>query len=705
MTLFIIIKAIFLLQVFNCVTGDVTCLASNCICKTLSAVCTGNNLTYIPRFPQTIRNVTIKNANLSHISDNGFLNLTFNYIETLILINNNINHIHPRVFRNVAHINNLQISNEQELNIYNVMEVLENMNKHPLKHLYLPYNGWESIPNDMFNSFEDSNIRLINLRGNKFQSINGSIFSTVPKLIYLNLEQNLIDKISMKGLHQVRKLNLAQNKIVVIPEWCDDVSKSYVPNLRTLHFTSNYITRLSTFKCLPRLSYLSLQDNSIEEVREKVFSNLVSLKKLNLKSAGNRIKIIERNAFNLSGLEVLTLDECFYHFDELDSSALLQFFALIPNLQILNMENNFLPSDTHSISLLFKPISKIRKLHLDSCKLYQLPVGLFSNFHYLEELTLNGNKLSNWGNGNDVFGNLSSIRHLHIAGNRINIINETSFPVPLLLSMKTLNLAYNPYYCICDQMWFGDWLRRTHITVPGYPEKYKCVQPADMTNTLLKDYKPDVETCTPWNPLFTIIISISASVVFLIILFLTILKCHTNIKNYIYLLRVYSYRKRGYAPITDSDDFEYHAFVVYCDADRLWVHNKFVKKLEKEEGVRLCIHHRDFEVGETISGNIDNFLKKSWKVVVIMSNDFAKSEWCQWEVDIVQERRRRLGRDVFLLVMLKNITSKYMTSPLRTLLDSTPHLKYPHGVGEDIFWKAAIESLRKPIGNPPVSIF
>jgi hypothetical protein len=49
------------------------------------------------------------------------------------------------------------------------------------------------------------------------------------------------------------------------------------------------------------------------------------------------------------------------------------------------------------------------------------------------------------------------------------------------------------------------------ITVPGYPEKYKCVQPADMTNTLLKDYKPDVETCTPWNPLFTIIISISAS--------------------------------------------------------------------------------------------------------------------------------------------------------------------------------------------------
>ena len=182
------------------------------------------------------------------------------------------------------------------------------------------------------------------------------------------------------------------------------------------------------------------------------------------------------------------IGECFYHFDQLDSSALLQFFGLVPNLQILNMENNPLPRDTHSMSLLFKPISKIRKLHLDSCKLYQLPVGVFSNFHYLEELTLHGNKLSNWGNGNDVFGNLTTIKHLDISGNRINMINETSFPVPLLLYMKTLNLAYNPYYCICDQMWFVDWLRRTSITVPGYPAKYKCVQPAAMTNTLLKDY-------------------------------------------------------------------------------------------------------------------------------------------------------------------------------------------------------------------------
>lgn len=87
-----------------------------------------------------------------------------------------------------------------------------------------------------------------------------------------------------------------------------------------------------------------------------------------------------------------------------------------------------------------------------------------------------------------------------------------------------------------------------------------------------------------------------------------------------------------------------------------------------------------------------------------MSNAIAKSEWCQWEVDIVQERRRRQGREVLLLIMLENINSKNMTSPLRTLLDSTPHLKYKKGMGEELFWKAVTEGLRKPIGQPPISV-
>ncbi|XP_052097895.1 toll-like receptor 1 [Mytilus californianus] len=132
--------------------------------------------------------------------------------------------------------------------------------------------------------------------------------------------------------------------------------------------------------------------------------------------------------------------------------------------------------------------------------------------------------------------------------------------------------------------------------------------------------------------------------------------------------------------------------------------NVFLRKMEKDEGIKLCIHQRDFDIGKPITRNIDKYLQKSWKVVVVMSNNFAKSEWCQWEVDVVQERRRRQGKGVFLLIMLKTINSKHMTSPLRTLLESTPHIRYQTGVGENLFWRAAVKCLKKPLGHPPVAV-
>jgi hypothetical protein len=64
--------------------------------------------------------------------------------------------------------------------------------------------------------------------------------------------------------------------------------------------------------------------------------------------------------------------------------------------------------------------------------------------------------------------------------------------------------------------------------------------------------------------------------------------------------------------------------VICLDVMVFWVHNDFVRRLENEEGFKFCIHHRDFEVGETISGNVDHFLQNSWKVVVIISNAFTK---------------------------------------------------------------------------------
>jgi DNA primase catalytic subunit len=43
------------------------------------------------------------------------------------------------------------------------------------------------------------------------------------------------------------------------------------------------------------------------------------------------------------------------------------------------------------------------------------------------------------------------------------------------------------------------------------------------------------------------------------------------------------------------------AFVVYCEADSEWVHNTFVRKMENEANILLCIHQSDFDIGSDIA--------------------------------------------------------------------------------------------------------
>ncbi|VDI57560.1 Hypothetical predicted protein [Mytilus galloprovincialis] len=124
----------------------------------------------------------------------------------------------------------------------------------------------------------------------------------------------------------------------------------------------------------------------------------------------------------------------------------------------------------------------------------------------------------------------------------------------------------------------------------------------------------------------------------------------------------------------------------------------------EHEQIKLCVHHREFDPGVPITENIDKYMNKSWKVVIIMSNDFARSDWCQWECDYVQERRRRQGKDACVLMMLKAIDAYHMTSGIRSLLHTTPYLRYKKGIGEALFWQAVVNTLRRPLSVPPMAI-
>ena len=151
--------------------------------------------------------------------------------------------------------------------------------------------------------------------------------------------------------------------------------------------------------------------------------------------------------------------------------------------------------------------------------------------------------------------------------------------------------------------------------------------PESWKRKLLNSFSED---CTEHQKLsVTIIVVISCYIlVVMAIITITVYKMRWHIRYWIYLIRA---KHRNDSRLSNTD-YVYDGFVVYCYEDREWVHEKIVPVLEEEYVHKLCIHYRDFQVGKLFVDNIVESMKESRKVILVMSNAFTRSEWCQFEV-------------------------------------------------------------------------
>jgi hypothetical protein len=81
----VVMMACIVITVMKCALS-VPCPVPNCICKGVEAVCSGINMTYIPRLPIQMSRVSITNGHLRRISASTMINLTFNNISSLTLV-------------------------------------------------------------------------------------------------------------------------------------------------------------------------------------------------------------------------------------------------------------------------------------------------------------------------------------------------------------------------------------------------------------------------------------------------------------------------------------------------------------------------------------------------------------------------------------------------------------------------------------------
>ena len=144
--------------------------------------------------------------------------------------------------------------------------------------------------------------------------------------------------------------------------------------------------------------------------------------------------------------------------------------------------------------------------------------------------------------------------------------------------------------------------------------------------------------------------------------------------------------------------YQFDAFLLYSSelTDRMWVHEQLVKVMEQTYGFKLCLHLRNFICGEDILDNVEKAIRKSRKVIAVLSPNFASSQWCLDELQMTRSVEQEENRHKLIIILLQDFPDIPADIPpvIRLKLESRTYLEWKQGQEtEKLFWKRLNKTL------------
>ncbi|XP_064616863.1 toll-like receptor 13 [Liolophura sinensis] len=606
--------------------------------------CTGN-IPYIPVPPAYVTSVTVLRASFGTLTNQTLTNVTNVSLSCLNLSHSEITHIEKDVFLGLKFCQGakLDLSGNNRIYLRDLKMAFCDLASSNVSVLQLDNMDFKTFPSGLLDCLLGSKIRSLSLRNNNFLTFSGQALSPLGELTTLTLTYNYITYLQdVEGFRNLTILGLRWNNFRQIPRLFKETSPDD--------------------NVYPKLQKLRLGYNRILEIAKEDFSGLRNLKHLELKF--NYIRSLANN---------FTADT-------------KNFFKLCPNLDVLYLTDNIMDINNPALEELFSPLSKLTRLIIENMGIYKrLLEPLFRVLPSLRELIASRNTISDWTPG--VFTEAKKLEKLYMDSNNISTISEYSFPKSLLDNLKKLNLAGNPFACTCDLMWFRNWIRTTKVTIVALNHTcYKCYSPKEWKHKNLLSFNPTVESCTVKKLNLPLILaaSLGTAAVVIAITVTVFVRYRMHISYCCFLTRS---KLKG----------DYDAFVVYSATDRNWVIQELLARVEDEEGFKLCLYDRDFIPGTDIVDNIMVSMEASRKVILVLSDSFAASEWCEWELKMAQHKLLDERREILILVKLGDIQHRNMTNRLMLLMRDKIYIDWSDcELSRHMFWQKLIRALSRP---------
>ncbi|XP_032385507.1 toll-like receptor 8 [Etheostoma spectabile] len=517
------------------------------------------------------------------------------------------------------------------------------------------------------------NIACLNLSGNGFSAaLNGTEFSLLPNLTYLDLSFNKIDlayDYAFKELKKLQVLDLSNNahyfKAYGITHNLNFTKN--LPALRVLNMSHNSISTLTTkqmhSKSLTELQFTNNNLGNLWKERDgsykMLFTNLTNLTILDISK--NRIVKIPDNIYEY----------------------------LPRNLTILRISHNLL---TDFIWNKLKFFHQIQILDLSFNSLSNV-TGINSNvFNTLTFLDLSHNKIFHLDKG--FLKGATSLMTLRLDSNKLTIINQSTFQSRPESKIQTLFLQGNPFQCTCDSLDFIVWIENSNVKIPRLTTEVLCDTPLNQKGQALINF--DINQCVNDSQAFLMYILTN----FLIVAFMFVATvAHLFYWDASYVLHYVKAKLKGYTSM-NSQAGVYDVFVTYDTTDphvSEWVMRNLRVKLEEEgeKHLPLCLEERDWLPGVPLLDNLAQSIQYSRKTLFVLTEGYVKTGVFKLAMYLAHQRLLDENVDVIVLLMLEPVLLHSHFLRLRRRLCEKSVVEWPRtAAAEPWFWQNLRNVLR-----------
>ncbi|KAJ8984664.1 hypothetical protein NQ317_015755 [Molorchus minor] len=633
-----------------------------------------------PPIVPNLYKISLNENNFDGISSEDFVPMENSTVEDMSLVLCRLDYLHPDCFAPLKKLEVLRLG-ENSFNSSTISDVIARTVEIgiPLKLLNLYSVGFrKSPPRKLMEALAKSNITNLNLAGNQFEIF----FPYMPNIKVLDLRSVLaleIQNDAFKNLPNLKTLLLGGNKLATIPEGVILNNLTYLDlqqNSVNRYYQSYFSIPICKFASMNKLVYLNLNFNRINHLENKTFVGLGNLQTLGLRNS--TIFYIQNDTFvPLKNLLFLNIENNYFISNKYPPGIDVDVFKGLGNLRVLLLGGCGITSLSKNGNP-FKHLKSLEHLGLEKNSLKTISATDFSPLARLKSIDLSENLLVVWDER--IFRHNPKLQFSILNRNKISYFSGAMLDD--FSNLTQLEVQYNPFFCDCRsykiyRQWFFHAARKKNVEINAH-----CVFPETMNN-----YSVTVSFCYYYR---------------------------WHIRYWIFLTRLYLSRKGKIKPKSEKTvytNYIYDAFVSYSNEDRNFV-VRLVTMLENYDPfLKLCVYERDFQIGTMISESVLESVAQSRRTLLIISDNYAKSQWCRWESQIAEHHRLFFENengeyvdDSLVLIKLGPVGDNHLTPTLKYLLKTRIYLPWEADEKKQkVFWERLRTALAPPKNDQGVS--